>query len=671
LLISYDPATISAAKAPAVAQEPSPPEEVATIEELYLTGLHLEQYRHATRQPETYWQEALRRDPQDSRVNNRLGLWRLRRGEFNVAAEHFQTAIARITRLNPNPLDGEVYYNLGITERFRKQPKEARDALYKATWNAAWRAPAFLALAELDACEGDWETALNHVQRSLRAEAENLNALNLLVTILSALGLTEEASATHKEVRALDLLDVASRWREGIAPADGQQRLDLAFDLLRSGQKEEAARVLRSADLANENATNDGSQPIILFTLAQLEAELGCATAEATYNRANSVSLNYCFPSRLEEMCVLQATIAAHPDCAAAHYLLGNLLYDRRRHEEAVCMWQEAARLCPAFPTVWRNLGIAMFNIRGDAEAAKLSFDRAIEANPNDARVIYERDQLWKRTGESPERRLEEQKRFPELVGMRDDLSVEMATLNNRLGRPAEALDLLLGRHFQPWEGGEGLVLAQYVRSRLMLGQSALKAGRTTDALEHFLGALRIPDNLSEARHLLANQSDIYYWIGNAYDALGDRENAATWWLRATRQRGDFQQMAVRSISGMTYWTAMAQLRLGQTKEAAQLLQQIHDYSVELEATEPKIDYFATSLPAMLLFEDDLQLRNRIEALFLRAQAFCGLNRKPEAAVLLREVLRLDCNHMGAVDLLAQTAEPAPGDEATGSPKDS
>ena len=44
------------------ATEPPSPEEIATNEELYLTGLHLEQYRHATRSPEIYWREALRRD---------------------------------------------------------------------------------------------------------------------------------------------------------------------------------------------------------------------------------------------------------------------------------------------------------------------------------------------------------------------------------------------------------------------------------------------------------------------------------------------------------------------------------------------------------------------------------------------------------------------------------
>ncbi len=58
------------------------PEEIKTTEQLYLTGLHLEQYRHATYNPVDYYEEALRRDPIDVRSNNALGLWYIRKGRF-------------------------------------------------------------------------------------------------------------------------------------------------------------------------------------------------------------------------------------------------------------------------------------------------------------------------------------------------------------------------------------------------------------------------------------------------------------------------------------------------------------------------------------------------------------------------------------------------------------
>lgn len=649
-LIEYNPARVVPAKAPAVAEEPPPPEKMRSVEELYLTGVHLDQYRHATRQPRHYWEEALRRDPGDSRTHNALGLWHLRRGELDLAAGHFQAAIARITSLNPNPRDGEPFYNLGVALRYQGNDRDAYDAFYKATWNAAWSSPAYLALAEIDAANGRWTTAVDHARRSLRANTDNLNARALYARLLRRLGDQPAAASVTLETLAMDPMDIAARWSQGLAPANGQECLDLAFDLLRAGFDEEARKVLRSADLE----ARDGSVPIILLLLSSLESRLGLPHAAATLRRANEVPLDYCFPSRLEELLLLESLADRQPGLGTIHHLLGNILYSVRRHEEAIAAWEQASRATPHFATTWRNLGIAYFNVRGDKDAALAAFDHAFEANPNDGRVLYERDHLWKRTGETPHRRLTELLHHPDLIHLRDDLSVEVATLRNQMGQPAKALDLLLHRRFQPWEGGEGLVLGQYVRARILLGRRALEKGDAATAHKEFEAALHVPENLGEAVHLLANRSNIYYWLGVACNRLGQKEPARTWWKRATILKGDFQQMSVIPISDMTYWNALAHRQLDEDSEAANLFQRIYQYSMQLEAAEPKIDYFATSLPAMLLLNQDLVQRKRIDALFLRAQALSGLGEPSQAEALLLQVLEMDINHSAAADLLDQ-----------------
>src|SRR5579884_501650 len=150
-LIRYAPKQPEGAVVPpAPAVAPQLPPDVASNDELYLTGLHLEQYRHPTRAPEDYWLEAVRRDPGDARCCHALGLWHLRRGEFEVAIEWFRRSIARLTFRNPNPYDGEPYYSLGVALRFARREDEAYDAFYKAVWNFAWRSPGYYALAEID-----------------------------------------------------------------------------------------------------------------------------------------------------------------------------------------------------------------------------------------------------------------------------------------------------------------------------------------------------------------------------------------------------------------------------------------------------------------------------------------------------------------------------------------
>src|SRR5258708_2701797 len=315
--------------------------------------------------------------------------------------------------------------------------------------------------------------------------------------------------------------------------------------------------------------------------------------------------------------------MCANPADAGAPYYWGNLLYDRRRHEEAIRLWERSAELDPNFSIVWRNLGIGWFNMRRQPAKARVAYDKAFNANPADARLLYERDQLWKRLGVSPAKRLRELARHPELVGQRDDLSVELCALYNQTGQHEKASKLLAGRQFQPWEGGEGGALGQYVRAQLALGRAALAKRDFATARSHFERALASPPNLSEAKHLLANQSDIHYWLGCACAGLGEQEahlenSAEPWamakeptarrhWFAAANFKGDFQEMSVRAFSEMTYYSALSWEMLGQPVKAKKLLRELLDYARKLRKTEARIDYFAPSLPAMLLFEDDLQ----------------------------------------------------------------
>jgi tetratricopeptide (TPR) repeat protein len=73
-----------------------------------------------------------------------------------------------------------------------------------------------------------------------------------------------------------------------------------------------------------------------------------------------------------------------------------------------------------------------------------------------------------------------------------------------------------------------------------------------------------------------------------------------------------------------------------------------------------KIDYFATSLPNFLLFEDDIEQRNRAECLFLRGLANQGLGSDAEACADYKQALQLDRNHIWAQEALRGMGEDHP-----------
>jgi tetratricopeptide (TPR) repeat protein len=704
-IISCQPKSRARAQVPPPATEPPAPEDITSADELYLTGLHLEQYRHATRSPTLYWREALRRDPLDARCNNALGAWHLRRGEFTAAEARFRKAIERLTLRNANPHDGEAYYNLGLCLRYLDRDDEAYDAFYKATWNQAWAGAGYHALAEIDCARRDWNDALGHLEHSLRFDTDNLRARNLKVLVLRKVGQASEAAALLNETLRLDPLDWWARNLDSQRlTCDLQTHLDIAHDYARAGLYAEAIELLVTAaapvaqvsepavsPISNrQRAQKDGplrlveasaggkgcdtagfekcvtaehhlptldlgALPMIHYTLGWLEGRRRNHSQALThFQHAAKLPPDYCFPARLEELGVLETAMRVHPGDPRAPYYLGNLLYDRRRHEEAIRLWERSARLDPKFSVVWRNLGIGYFNIRKQPGKARAAYGRACRSNPKDARLLFERDQLWKRLGEKPQRRLGELSKRLNLVQQRDDLSIELCALYNQTGQHDKAARLVGSRRFQPWEGGEGGPLGQHVSSQLALGRAALAKRDFAAARAHFERALTSPHNLSEAKHLLANQSDIYYWLGCACAAEGDANAARRCWSAAANFKGDFQGMSVRAFSEMTYYSAKSREKLGQQGKARELFRDLLAYARQLQRQPAKIDYFATSLPTMLLFDDDIHIRQGTTAIFLQAQAELGLGRKAEARALLKTVLRRDPNHALAADFMRE-----------------
>lgn len=641
-IISYHPETPLQGITPAAATEPPAPSGISSMDELYVVGLHLDQYRHATRKPEDYWREALRRDPLDSRCNTAMGSWHLRRGEYAPAETHLRRAMQRLTSRNPNPADGEAHYLLGETLRRVGRNDEAYDALYKSTWNHAWRQAAYLSLAEIDASRRDWTRALEHVNESLRLNVDHLRARNLKAIALRNLGRNDEATRLLHETIQLDPLDWQSRrLLDEPIHCDVQTRIDLALDFSRLGQRDEAIEILMEAP-----ALSDGTAPLVQYHLAYLYHLNGQQeNADQHLQLTEECSPDYCFPSRLEEITVLSWAMQHNPRDARAPYYLGNLLYDRRRFTEAIALWERAAKLDPSHATVWRNLGIGYFNIARQPAQAKIAYERALKADPSDARIVFERDQLWKRLRVSPRKRLREMDKHPDLVRKRDDLTLEYCALQIQQGKARDALTTLSTRAFQPWEGGEGVALNLWYLANLVLGRDLLNAGNASQALHHVESALNPPRTLGESRHPLANISHVHFWIAEALAALGRKKDARQHYSAAAEFRGDFQEMSVLAFSEMTYFSALSQKRLGRAKQATGTARELLAHAKKLEKTEAHIDYFATSLPTMLLFEDDLQNRQTIAARFMQAQALLLLGGTAPAKRLLRQVMAAEPNH--------------------------
>lgn len=652
--LSWTPEPDEIRPVPPAAEAAQLPADVKTNEQLFLTGQHLEQYRHATYNPVDYYEEALRRDPQDYRCNNALGLWYLRRGRFDRAEQYLRRAVAVIMRRNPNPYDGEPIYNLALALKYQGKANEAYDLFWKSTWNKAWADAGFFEAAQISVAQYRYADAADELERCLVANAHNHKARALKTVLMR---LTDDDKSLRKtyieESLSLDRFNYVCLYEQYLLDKD-ETLLDtmrtmmrrsadnydeVALDYLAAGCHAEAQQIWEMA--VAENAAT----PLTYYYMGR-------------WNEAEAAPSDYCFPNRNEAVVALSTAIEANPKGARANYYLGCLYYDRRQYDLAIALWERAAELDAQFPTVWRNLALAYFNKLDRRDMALEYMEKAFALDESDARILMELDQLYRRLQRSHEARLSLLERHADITAKRDDLVIEHATLLNQTGRYEEAMALIDGRRFHPWEGGEGKVTAQYQICRTELAKQALAAGDADRAEKLLLQCLEYPHNLGEGKLHGAQENDFLYLLGCAAEMKGNDEEARRRWEQAVA--GPQEPAAAMYYNDAKpdkiFYQGLALLRLGRKDEANGRFNRLLNYGQNHIFEKQVMDYFAVSLPDLLIWDDSLDTRNRIHCLYMLALGYYGKGDMAHSERYLRELTDADINHQGAQALLSLMA---------------
>ena len=666
-LVSWKPEPVQEKPVPAAATAAKLPSEIEQVEELFLNGLHLEQYRHATFNPADYYQEALRRSPGDVRCNNAMGLLLMRRGQFAESEKYFRKAIATLTTRNPNPYDGEPYYNLGWALLLQNRLSESYESFYKATWNDAWQHSGFLSLARIAAKQQRLELALQHVEKSLIRNYHSLSARHLHIALLRKLGKSTAAASLatqsiaidpfntgayfelyllHKETGKVDEAAAARQQFNKLMRKDRNNYLELSLEYAHAGWYPEAMKVL-SAYIASSEV----SEAMPLYYLGWFAHNAGQTGDAASYFlKAGQQKADGCFPNKLEEELILQAALRYNPDDALAAYALGNFWYDKKQYDEAIRYWEQSQQANGKFPTVYRNLSLAYFNKLKNKTKALEFLERAFELDATDARVFMELDQLHKILGKPFSERLALLNKHAALVQQRDDLFLELVTLHNNTGDFEKAKQLLASRKFHPWEGGEGKVVSQFLLCHLELAKEALLNNEHERAIALLESLNKYPENLGEGKLYGTQENDIHYLLGCAYEHSQQQEKATAYFRKATEGISEPVQAIYYNDPqpDKIVYQALAWRKLGEKTKANEIFRRFISFGELHKDDVIRIEYFAVSLPDMLVFDIDLDLRNRIHCLYLVALGNLGLGNESKAGKLLNEVLELDPNHQGA-----------------------
>jgi tetratricopeptide (TPR) repeat protein len=627
---------------------PGPPKEIKTNEELYLTGLRIEQLYSPSYDPVPYYQEALRRDLGDYRANVALGALLCRQGQFAEAEPLLRAAEARATDNYIRPNTCEASYYLGVVLRAQDRLAEAEKAFWRSIWDRNWQAPGYLALAEMSSGQARFEPALNLVNQSIHAGGLNTRALELKTALLRRLGRAGEARRWATRVLQIDPLNHRALCEQALLrgglPGNGAKLhqmmrsepaayLELAVDYAGAGLYPEAAEVLREG--INACGRTRANYQLLHYYLGYYEAKRGDSRAAGVaLETASTLPADFGFPFQQEAEPILMHAMSANPEDPMAPYYLGNLLYDHQP-QRALELWQQAVQLDPRFALAHRNVGLALGQAKQDLAGAIRSMENAVELKPGDSRTIYELDVLYEAAGVDVASRLERLEAHPVAVRQRDDTTTRWLNLLLVSGRAREAREVLVSRQFHNWEGSSALHDV-HVDACLQLGREYLLAGQPEDALQCFSQASEYPVNQQVGKSRRENRlPEIGWHRGLALARLGRQDQAA----EAFHEAGAAQ----RGSTELQFYRVLALRRAGQGVRAKELSSEIVKRAVaELEGGREEMDYFAK-------FGERRAARlQKADRYFAAALAYVGAGRTSEAETWFEKALELHPAHLGA-----------------------
>ena len=577
------------------------PEKLKSAEDLYLAGQHLEQYRHATFEPEAYYEYGLKNYPDDIRLNNAYGLILLKKGLYKESIDYFKKAIKKQTEHNPNPYYGECYFNLGLAFEKIGELSKAFDAFYKSVWSAETKSEGYYHLAAISMRRGDRASALEFINESIYANYRNMKARTLKAVLQSDSGFLKESLEFDRLCFGILV--------HTLSPADFKKAmggrvinyLKLAEEYIGFGEYRKAVEILSLCE--NPNPMIYYYKAYALGLSGDIEAGKR-AVAEA--ERCDSA---YCFPNTLADLAALEYAESIAESVPMASYYKGCLLYDKKRYSDAVSAWEKTVNKKPDFAPAYRNLSIAYYNKEKNPQKALSAIKKAFELDSKNSRYLFEYDSLCALCEVPPKQRLQLLESNFELLESRDRLYLSYITLLNDTDRYREAFEKLSQHKFHVWEGGEGKISEQYKRALFGLAESEMADGELKKAYELCEKTLTYPDNLGEGKLFNVPDNKAYYYMGLCCEKQGNNEKATELYKKAAE--GEITPSPVHYYndvpSDYIYYIGLAFIKLKQRENARKAFSALLNFGKENLRLKAEYDYFAVSLPELNVYQEDMQ----------------------------------------------------------------
>ena len=599
-----------------------------TADDLYLAGVHLDQYRDPAIKADVYFRAALEKNPEHVPSLIALARYEYARFNFEVALSLVNRAVVKLSTYNTRFESGEAYYVQGQILEAMGDDKRAYDAYRKAAWAQDVSAKAMTRAAMLQLKKGDYEKAVSDAETALAYAGKNGLAACVKAIALIANGDKAEARAVLEEVMKADPLDRMAAYLlgkedfyESLASSASQTCMDIACDFLDMGQTALAKDILCGVA---ENC--DGERTAILYYMLAYLGE------EAALEVAKIAPVGFTFPFRLYEKKALEAA-----GDEKANLLLGCLLYAKQHYAAAAKLWEG----CDDYMAK-RNLAVSYFSHLNRQDEALPLMKEVLAERPEDEELLYETITLMNKLRVDPAEKIE---RILAHKVTRDDIITELAKAYNQNMQPDKALEVLSGHTFVPCEGGEHAIADQFIIAHLILGLREMNEGDYKAALELFVKGQTLPDNLGAGIWNHCKLIPLRYQAARCLELLGNKAAADDIYTYiADTEIEYFSNMHLKELP---FYQVRSMRRIGQDIRAQQTA--IH-YRREWENIPRVTDsgYFGTT-PFFIPFMDEPARLRKAQYLYLSGMMLAAMGEGEEAAARMAESAALNNDNMFAV----------------------
>ncbi|MCX5643445.1 MAG: DUF5107 domain-containing protein [Phycisphaerae bacterium] len=532
------------------------PDGQLTVEEKYLKALKLDLATNRKKARE-YYEKTLADDAGYAPALRGLAVLDTEAGLYEDAIARLQKAVQR------DPSDGVAWYFLGVNYLRTHRPAEALRCAREATRCTGTGALAFDLAGRAHAALGESRAALDAFQKSTRMNPNDPLANDHWLLSLYAAG--DPATAfknaqravsqdpTDLVPRALLALQGDSQMKSFVKEArefvgeDDFEMLETSLTFAEMGLAKEAAKLL--ATVCIEAVPEEDRSPLPMYYLAWLASlQKDPEAAKAWLSRAAATYRDFVFPSRPEEIEILNYALQESPGDAYAHLHLGNLYAHLGRPAEAVDRWKAAADLKRSLSVAQRNLGLYAWATGNDLPKAEQSYRKAIEARPKDQTLYRDLAEILMAQSKRPEA-IKLLESMPSEGLRRAEIIIMLAQAYEDERRYDETINLLESTpYFVNWEG-QTITWDIFHRAHMKRGQNRSDAKDFAGALKDFEAALTYPDNIGVGRSNRPQEADAQYWKGKTLQGLGRSDEAKSAWKEgAAGPEGRGEQSKYRQL---------------------------------------------------------------------------------------------------------------------------